>query len=90
MSKTTQAPFKDGDKVIVELTITDTDKAYFFLIGSLLNKVDTSEQGISIQLVSAWEDLYKKGMSNKLKQDVTELLEKQKQEVEDLIYERKH
>lgn len=81
-----EKPYKKGDKLILEITITDEDKAYDFFCKSILNKPDAPDKklGFELDLVSFWKDRYINNIPEELRRKIIETLEKSIDEIREL------
>lgn len=79
-----EKPYKKGDKLILEITITDEDKAYDFLCKSILRKPDAPDKdlGFELDLVSFWKDRYVNNIPEQLRREIIDTLQKS---IDDII-----
>lgn len=78
-------PYKKGDKLIIEVTVTDEDLSFDYLGKCLTGRIDTSNLGFKIDLVSFWEDKYKDNIPLALRQEIYNKLNNVFEDIGDLL-----
>lgn len=71
-----EKPYKKGDKIIIEVEITDVDKSFDFLGKAVIGKLDTSEFGFDVQKIIFSKDKYVEFLSSELRTEITNNLQK--------------
>lgn len=82
-------PYKKGDRLILEVVITDEDKSFDFLAKSMMNKLDTDEFGFSLDKVSFWKDRYIDHIPLELRSEIVEKLQKYVDEIAEILNNQK-
>lgn len=80
-----EVPFNNGDKIIIEVQITDSDKAFEFLGKSILGQLDNSHLGFDIELFTFSKDRYVNNTPHELRNEINKKLSNTMQEINDLI-----
>lgn len=65
-----EPPLKNGEETILVIKVIDENKAFDYIGKHLLNKVDGSECGFTIEHMYLSKDRYKESMNNALRQEV--------------------
>ncbi|MGN2339405.1 hypothetical protein ACTFIN_14975 [Clostridium cagae] len=78
-------PYNIGDKVILEVTITDEDKSFDFFGKATMNKISTESLGFNVDCVSFWKDKYIDNISIQLRTEIKDKLQNAMNEISDLI-----
>lgn len=81
-------PYKKGDKIIIEATITDEDLSFDYFGKCLTGRTDTSNLGFKIDLVSFWKDKYKDNIPLTLRQEIYNKLNVTFDEISNLLMEK--
>ena len=80
-----EKPYKKGDKIVLEITITDEDKSFDFIAKSILGKNNSKEElGFIVDKVSFWKDRYIDNISLELRQEIVDKLQKSINEIREL------
>lgn len=80
-----EMPYKVGDRLIVEVVVTDEDKSFDFLGKAVLGKLDTKDFGFDVDKVCFWKDRYIDNIPIDLRSEIANKLQKALDEVRDLI-----
>lgn len=78
-------PYKVGDKLILEIEVTDENKSFDFLGKALFNKLDTSEFGFKVDTVCFWKDRYIDNIPSNLRADIIKSLQKSLNEITNIL-----
>jgi hypothetical protein len=81
-------PYKKGDKLIIEVTVTDEDKSFDYLGKCLTGRMDTSDMGLNIVLVSFWKDRYKDNIPLELRSEILNKFNKTFDEIEGILLKK--
>ncbi|WP_252251285.1 hypothetical protein [Clostridium sp. VAP52] len=78
-------PYKVGDKLILEVTVTDEDISFDFIGKAIFNRISTEDLGFNINMVSFWKDKYINNIPLQLRKEIRDNLQKTMDEISDLI-----
>lgn len=78
-------PYKIGDKLILEITVTDENKSFDWLGKTILNKIDINKLGFTVDSVSFRKDKYINNIPIQLRQDIQNELNKAFSNISDLL-----
>lgn len=78
-------PYKKGDKIIIEATITDEDLSFDYLGKCLYRNKDTSDIGLKIESVAFHADRYKDSIPMELRQEIYNKLNNVFEDISDLL-----
>lgn len=78
-------PYKKGDRLILEVIVTDEDKSFDFLGKAILNKINTDNLGFNVDSVSFWKDRYIDSISLELRTEIITKLQKSIDEIGELL-----
>lgn len=77
-------PYKKGDRLIVEIIVTDEDKSFEFLGKSVMGKLDTQELGFEVDKISFWKDRYINNIPFDLRKEIIDTLQRSIDEIKTL------
>lgn len=78
-------PYKKGDKLIIEVTVTDEDLSFNYLGKCLYNRMDTSNIGLQIESVAFHADRYKDSIPMELRQEISNKLNDAFNDIDSLL-----
>lgn len=78
-------PYKVGDRLIIEVIVTDEDKSFDFLGKALFNKISTEDLGFNVEKVCFWKDRYIDSIAIELRDEIIQKLQKSVKEINELI-----
>lgn len=78
-------PYKNGERLIIEVVITDEDKSFDFLGGALFNRISTENMGFDIDKVCFWKDRYIDNIPVELRSEIIDKLQKSIDEIRNLV-----
>lgn len=78
-------PYKKGDRLILEVIVTDEDKSFDFLGKAILNKLSTDDLGFNIDSVSFWKDKYIDNIPLELRNKIVTKLQESVEEIEKIL-----
>lgn len=78
-------PYKKGDRLIIEVVVTDEDKSFDFLGKALYKKLNTDNMGLSIDKVFFSKDKYIDNIPKELRSEIINKLQQSVDEVRDLL-----
>jgi len=80
-----EVPFDNGDKIIIEVTIKDSDKAFEFLAKSILGQLNNSHLGFDIESFTFSKDRYIENTPFELRKEINKKLNKTIEEINEMI-----
>lgn len=78
-------PYKVGDKLIIEVTVTDEDKSFDFLGKAITNKINTSDLGFEVDLVSFCKEKFVDNIPLQLRSEIADKLQGAINDIRDLL-----
>lgn len=78
-------PYKVGDKLIIEVTITDEELSFDFLAKAIMNKISTNDLGFNIDSVCFWKDRYIDNIPLELRKEIISKLEQSINEIGNIL-----
>jgi hypothetical protein len=81
-------PYKKGDKLIIEVTVTDEDLSFDYLGKCLYRDKDTSDIGLKIESVAFHKERYKDNIPLELRSEILNKFNKTFDEIEGMLLKK--
>lgn len=78
-------PYKKGDKLIIEIEITDVEKSFEFLCKSIMRRKDMSEFGFEVDKLILSENKYVESLSVELRTEIANKLQRSMDEIREML-----
>lgn len=78
-------PYKKGDRLILEVIVTDEEKSFDFLGKAIMNRLDTKDLGFDVDKVSFWKERYIENIPLELRNDIVNKLQESVAEIEKIL-----
>lgn len=78
-------PYKKGDRLILEVIVTDEDKSFDFFGKAITNRISTDEFGFDIDKVCFWQERYMNNIPLELRKEIIDKLQNSLDEIKGLV-----
>jgi len=79
-----EKPYKVGDRLILEIEITDEEKSFDFLGKAILNQLNTSALGFTVEKVAFNKDKYIDNIPLELRNEIINRLQEAMDDIREL------